>query len=87
MPVEGFGDADLMPRLPRIGPASLPNQELCAGSGLASAQQADAIRDQIAPRGVRPIPFEHRKFGVVGGAALAIAKHMGELPDARQPGR
>src|SRR5215467_10955697 len=36
--------------------------------------------------GAGPVPFEHREFRMVGGAALAIAEDMGELPDARHPG-
>ena len=45
-----------------------------------------AILHQIAIGGVGPVPFEHREFRVVGGAALAVAEDMGELPDARHPG-
>ena len=57
---------------------------LGAGRRLAGAQQAEAIGDQLAPRGAGPVPFEHREFGMVGRAALAVAKHMGQLPDPRQ---
>ena len=83
MLAERLGDADLVPRQPGIGAAAAPGQRLGARRRLAGAQQAEAIGDQIAPRGAGPIPFEHRKFGMMGGAALAVAKHMGELPDPR----
>ena len=62
-----------------------PCRRLCRG--LAGAQQPDAIRDQVAPRRSGAIPFEHRKFGMMGGAALAVAEHVGELPDPRHSRR
>ncbi len=78
--------ATLVSRHGRRASAVRPRQAKRRGAGrrLAGAQQALAIGDQVAPRGAGPIPFEHREFGVVGGAALAVAKHMGELPDPRQ---
>ncbi len=73
-------------RQPGIGSVAAPGKGHGAGRRLAGAQQALAIGDQVAPRSAGPIPFEHREFGVVRGAALAVAKHVGELPDPRHAG-
>ena len=50
-------------------------------------QQPLAIRHQRAIVGTGAIPFQHGEFGVVGGAALAIAEGMGELEDFRHSRR
>ena len=65
--------------------APAPGQRVAPGRLLAGAQQAGAVGDQLAPRRARAIPFEHREFGVMRGAALAVAKDMSELPDPRHP--
>src|SRR4029077_3206492 len=73
------------PRKPRVRSAATPDQRFDACCVLAGADEGFALVHQIAVGGPRPVPFEHREFRVVGGAALAVAKDMGELPDARQP--
>ncbi len=45
-------------------------------------QKRHAIRHQGRIRLAGAIPFDHREFGMVQRAALAIAKHFGEFDDA-----
>ncbi len=47
-----------------------------------SCQQRGAIRHQRLVGFLRAIPFQHREFGVMQRAALAVAEHAGEIEDA-----
>ncbi len=69
-------DADFVRRQPGVGALPAPRQRRRSRRLLAGAQQAHAILGQLAPGGTGAVPFEHRKFGMMGAAALAIAVHV-----------
>src|SRR5262249_36300181 len=83
---KGLANADALPVSPRIGGASAPGECRDAPRLRADSDPRRAFPHQVAVRTAGAIRFEHREFGVVGRAALTVAKDMGELPDARQPG-
>src|ERR1700730_17127917 len=77
-------DAYSPPRKPRVRSTPAPDERFGACCVLAGSDERFALIHQISVGGPQPVPFEHREFRMVGGAALAVAKDMGELPDARQ---
>ena len=81
-----LGYADPLPVARRVGSLAAPSQCLSIGCSLAGADQRCALLHQVAIRGARAVPFEHREFRVVCRAPLAVAKDMSELPDPRHPG-
>ena len=84
MPGKRLGDGETLKRQTCVGPMAAPAQRVGAGRLLGGAQQRLAFLHQVAVRGPGAIPFEHREFGMVRRAALAVAKDMRELPDARR---
>ena len=56
---------------------------LRAGRARRLGHQRRAVVHQRLIRLVRPIPFQHREFGMMQRAALAVAEHAGEIEDAR----
>ena len=82
MPGKRLGDGEPLPTATCVGPMAAPAQRVGAGRVLRGAQQPLAFVHQVAVRRPGAIPFEHREFGVVRRAALAVAIDMRELPDA-----
>ena len=67
----------------RCGP-SMQLQVSAAACGRAPASPRS--RPSAPRRAVRPVPFQHREFGMMQRPALAVAEHTGELKiRARRP--
>jgi hypothetical protein len=54
----------------------------CAGGACRLGQQTGAVIHQRFVGLVRPVPLEHRKFGMMKGTTLAVTEDAGKLNDA-----
>src|SRR5579875_479908 len=80
--VEGLSHAQDFRLLERIGNMTAKAQISAARRRNRPRKKAHAVLDQSLIRLSRPVPFQHREFGMVKPSPFAVAEHMRKAIDA-----
>ncbi len=76
-----FGNGQSLGSRERIDRFAAMDELHRAGGACRLGQQTGAVIHQRFIGLVRPIPLEHRKFGMMKGTTLAVAEDTGKLDD------